>query len=220
MTKLAESRLSARLQEFVSRRREQAGLYREIAEQLPLVDAERVLDVGTGTGLQLRVIYEMQPDVGLYGLDLSAATIKIAERNLQDLDADLRVGSIEATSFEDGFFDIVTCNASMSYWQNPIACFDEIYRILKPGGCAVFFEPQTEIDIDAVVATLRANLADANPLRRWLAVRMNKWALTRGGRVGLRLYAMDELSNLAAGSRFGNSHTIELSDVAESADLR
>jgi ubiquinone/menaquinone biosynthesis C-methylase UbiE len=47
---------------------------------------------------------------------------------------DLRVESIEETTFEDGFFDVVTCNASLSYWRHLSHCFNEIHRILKPGG--------------------------------------------------------------------------------------
>ena len=61
MTKFSESRFAARLQNVVSRRREESGLYREIAERLPLADGDRLLDVGTGSGLQLRVVHELEP---------------------------------------------------------------------------------------------------------------------------------------------------------------
>ena len=56
MPKFSQSKFAADLQQIVSFRREDAGLYREIAERLPLDEAERILDVGTGTGLQLRAI--------------------------------------------------------------------------------------------------------------------------------------------------------------------
>ena len=46
----SQSRIAAKLQEVVSQRREEAGLYREIAEQISLPDSGRVLDMGTGTG--------------------------------------------------------------------------------------------------------------------------------------------------------------------------
>jgi len=194
---------------MVSKRREEAGLYREIAEQLPLTDTGRLLDVGTGSGLQLKVIHNMRPSLELFGLDISSASIRVAHRNLEGIEVDLREGSIENTSYDDDFFDIVTCNTSMSYWKNPMSCFDEIHRILKPGGAAILFEPQKDIDIDEVVETIRTNLADKGPLRRFAAISLNKLALRWGHKFGLRLYSVDELEEIAARSRFGNNNSIE-----------
>ena len=154
MSRFTQSRMAAKLQELVSRRREEAGLYQEIAEQLSLADAGRLLDVGTGSGLQLRVIHRMKPNLELYGLDISNAALQVAQRYLQGIQVDLREGSIEQTSYENDFFDTVTCNASMSYWKNPVSCFDEIYRILKPRGSAILFEPQKDIDLDEVVTII------------------------------------------------------------------
>jgi ubiquinone/menaquinone biosynthesis C-methylase UbiE len=209
MPEFSQSKFAAKLQNVVSRRREESGLYKEIAEKLPLADAGRLLDVGTGSGLQLKVIHEMEPNLELYGLDLSEASILVAKKNLKRVDVDLRVGSIENTSYEDNFFDRVTCNSSMSYWKNLSACFDEIYRILKPGGYARLFEPQNDFDIDQVVKTIRENMADKSWLRRTAAVALNKYALTRGQKVGLKLYSLEGLEKVAQQSRFGDHIKIE-----------
>ena len=53
MPKFSQSRMAAKLQRIVSYRREEAGLYREIAEKLSLSNDERVLDIGTGSGVLL-----------------------------------------------------------------------------------------------------------------------------------------------------------------------
>ena len=209
MPRFSESRIAANLQNMVARRREEAGLYKEIAEALPLVDAERLLDVGTGSGLQLRVIQRIKPDLELFGLDVSEASIRVARANLEGIEVDLRVGSIEDPPYEDDLFDVVTCNASMSYWQNPVSCFDQIYRILKPGGSAILFEPQKEIDLDQVVETIRTSLADKNWLRRWAAVGLNKYGLRWGRTLGLKLYSLEELQGMASRSRFGDRVAVE-----------
>ena len=209
MPSFSQSRLAAKLQDMVSKRREEAGLYREIAEKLPLTYTGRLLDVGTGSGLQLKVIHELRPNLELFGLDLSSASIAVARKNLAGMAVDLRAGSIESTSYDDCFFDIVTCNASMSYWKDPILCFDEIHRILRPGGCAVLFEPQKDVDMAQVVATINANLADKSHLRRFLAVNLNTFALRRGYLAGLRLYAVSELEEMVQQSRFGRHASIE-----------
>jgi ubiquinone/menaquinone biosynthesis C-methylase UbiE len=209
MASFSQSRFSAWLENLVAQRREESGLYREVAEKLPRLDSGRLLDIGTGSGLMLKDVHDISPDLELFGLDLSPHVIHVAHRNLDGLEVDLRVGSIEHAPYDDGFFDVATCQSSMSYWQNPVACFDEIYRILKPGGRAVLFEPQKDIDVDAAVATIRKNLAGKSPLRRWAAAALNSFALRRGRRVGLHLYSVAELDALAQRSRFGANHSVE-----------
>ena len=70
MTSLSQTRLAARLQDLVGRRRLEAGLYQEIADALPLPDTGRLLDIGTGTGYQLQVIHQTRPALQLYSLAL------------------------------------------------------------------------------------------------------------------------------------------------------
>ena len=209
MSNLSQSKFAARLQRFVSYRRQNAGLYREIAERLPLMKAQRVLDIGTGTGLQLKTIQEMAPHLALYGLDISEAAIQAAIKALAGLKVDLRAGSIAATTYEDNFFDIVTCNASMSYWHKPEDCFNEIYRILKPGGQVMLFEPHEGVDIEEALDQIQQNMADKSWLRRWGAVELNRFGLKRGGSVGLKLYSLKELAQMAEESRFGIHNSIE-----------
>ena len=92
MSRFSQSKFAAGLQKIVSYRREESGLYLEIAQRLPLAGAQRVLDVGTGIGLQLKVIHELAPGVELFGLDLSAAAI--------------RAGSINETTYPDVFLTL------------------------------------------------------------------------------------------------------------------
>jgi SAM-dependent methyltransferase len=209
VAQFSESKFAAWLQSIVSHRREDSGLYAEIASHLPLEGAQRVLDIGTGTGLQLRAIHQIHPSIDLFGIDLSAAAMDAAQKALGDLRADLRVGSIERTSYPDGCFDVVTCNSSMSYWENPVSSFNEIYRILRPGGTVKLFEPHQDIDLEGALARIRENMADKSPLRRWGAVQLNKFGLQRGSRIGLNLYNRDELLALARESNFGDNSVVD-----------
>ena len=209
MSELSQSKFAARLQNIVSRRREESGLYREIAEKLPLKETDRVLDIGTGTGLQLRAIHKIQPATALFGLDISEEAINEAKAALGSLPVDLRVGSVAAAPYEDDFFGLITCHSSMSYWDNPLVCFNEIHRILKPGGKVYLFEPHQDIDIKAALDQIRENMADKSVLRRWGAVQLNKFALKRGSRLGLNLYSRDELMELVRKSTFGENGSVE-----------
>jgi len=198
----SKSLLAAKLQELVSVRREDSGLYHEVADTLPLPDTGRLLDIGTGTGLQLSVIRQLKPDLDLFGLDVSEKTIRIAGRYLATHNVNLSAGSIEKTDFKNDYFNLVTCANSMSYWKNLTACFDEIHRILLPGGSAHLIEPRANIDIDHALETIRTNLEGESVIRKFLAVNLNKFALRRGRSIGLHLYAMDEIINITQGSKF------------------
>jgi ubiquinone/menaquinone biosynthesis C-methylase UbiE len=209
MPSFSSSRISAMLQNFVSAKREEAGLYCEIAEKLPLLDTGRLLDVGTGSGLQLKAIHTTAPSLELFGLDISRAAIRVARKNLEGLEIDLKEGSIESTDYDDDFFDLVTCNSSASYWRNPGSCFNEIFRILKHGRCAVLFEPQSDFDMDEVVQILDKTHADKNCLRRFLGRNLHKYGLLWGHKLGLRVYSIDEWREIASNSQFDTSHSIE-----------
>jgi ubiquinone/menaquinone biosynthesis C-methylase UbiE len=207
--KFAQSRIAASLQGVVSKRREESGLYAEVIQLLVLPMMGQLLEVGCGSGLQLKVAHESRPGLELFGLDISGAAIRHAMRNLEGIEVDLREGSIQSTSYEDGFFDVVTCLASMSYWDDLVTCYDEIFRILKPGGSAKLVEPQQDIDIDEVVETIKATLADKSRLRRFMAVNLNKYGLKYGRKIGLKLYSVDEIEQTAARSGFGGVDGIE-----------
>lgn len=215
MGRFSESKFAAWLQRIVSYRRQESGLYREIAGRLPLDGPARVLDIGTGTGLQLRAIHQRQPAAELFGLDLSAPAIQAARTALKDMDADLRVGSIAAAPFEDDYFDVVTCNASLSYWEDIKGCLNEIYRILRPGGEGLLFEPHRDIDLEAALAQIRENMRDQSPLRRWGAVQLNKIGLKRGSWIGMKLYSRQELAALARSSSFGENSSVETTSLLD-----
>jgi hypothetical protein len=80
---------------------------------------------------------------------------------------------------------------------------------LKPGGVAVLFDPQKDVDINEVVETIKVNLAQESNLRRFVAANLNKFALRYGRKLGLKLYSLDELDELADRSGFGSDHSIK-----------
>jgi ubiquinone/menaquinone biosynthesis C-methylase UbiE len=151
----------------------------------------------------------MAPAIELYGLDLSETAIRTAQKALSGIKVDLRTGSIRDTDYHNDFFDVITCNASLSYWEDPIACLDEIYRILKPGGEVKLFEPRKDIDIESALDQIRENMADKSRLRRWGAVQLNRFGLRRGASIGMKLYTLEEFRELARESRFGMNNSIE-----------
>jgi ubiquinone/menaquinone biosynthesis C-methylase UbiE len=98
----------------------------------------KVLDVGTGTGLTAVGFAQGIPGVEVTGLDLSAVAIEVAGEYAQKSGLASRVffeeGDAEEMPFEDGAFDLVISGSTLHLVNDPIRMFDEIRRVLKPGG--------------------------------------------------------------------------------------
>lgn len=85
----------------------------------------RVLDVGTGTGAAAAAILQRFPQAEVIGVDLAPAMVAEARRQVPG--ARFEVADAAALPFEDGAFELVTL-------ANMIPFFDEVARLLAPGG--------------------------------------------------------------------------------------
>jgi ubiquinone/menaquinone biosynthesis C-methylase UbiE len=94
----------------------------------------RALDLGTGTGAAAQALAKHFPAAQIVGVDLSSAMINEARRKLPvELEGRVRfeVGDSAALSFEDSAFELAAL-------ANMIPFFDELARVIAPGGHAVF----------------------------------------------------------------------------------
>jgi ubiquinone/menaquinone biosynthesis C-methylase UbiE len=89
----------------------------------------RALDVGTGTGAAARVVAGRWPDAEILGVDLSPGMIEQAQRQA-GANQRYEVGDASALPVADGSIDLVTM-------VNAIPFFDELARVLAPGGALV-----------------------------------------------------------------------------------
>jgi len=102
------------------------------------------LDLGTGTGQGAFAIARRFPRSEVVGVDLADAMLAEARRKTPAELADrvrFEDGDASALPFADGSFDLVA-------HANMIPFFDELARVLAPGGQAVFafsFGPETPI---------------------------------------------------------------------------
>jgi SAM-dependent methyltransferase len=95
---------------------------------------KRALDLGTGTGAAARVLAGRFPDAEVVGADLSERMVAEARRGVPaDLAGRIRfeVADASALPYESGAFDLVTLS-------NMIPFFDELERVIAPGGQALF----------------------------------------------------------------------------------
>jgi SAM-dependent methyltransferase len=95
-----------------------------------------ILDVGCGGGRTIRTLAGMGRMV--YGVDYSATSVAAAARTNADLIAagrvDIRQAGVSRLPFGDACFDLVTAVETHYYWPDPIHDFQEVLRVIKPGG--------------------------------------------------------------------------------------
>lgn len=95
----------------------------------------RVLDVGCGTGLLLRLIARRCPQAAeLTGIDAAPAMIETAERAADDRRLRFTAGAAEQLPFPDDAFDLVVSTTSFDHWASQRAGLGECARVLAPGG--------------------------------------------------------------------------------------
>lgn len=93
---------------------------------------QRILDLGTGTGVLARRFARQGARAA--GIDISARQIEAARRlaAAEGLAIEFRVAPAEATSFPDASFDAVTANQCWLYFDAPRAIAEA--RRVAPGG--------------------------------------------------------------------------------------
>jgi len=112
-----------------------------------------ILDLGTGTGDGAIALAERWPEADVVGVDVSSEMLEEARRKAPQLR--FEVGDASRLELPDDSFDLVAMN-------NVIPFFDELARVMRPGGHVVLaFSRGDETPIYVPPERLRRGLARA-----------------------------------------------------------
>lgn len=157
----------------------------QLYRQVNLLRAERVLDVGCGTGV---VTEEMaaRSKGQVIGVDVDPAMIEFAQS--EGSRAEYRVGDARQLDFPDSYFDVVACHFLLMWISGPALAIREMARVTRSGGAVLAC---AEPDYGG-----RIDYPEELPLARWQAE-----ALRRKGAdpfVGRKLPALFTQAALSA----------------------
>lgn len=102
----------------------------EVVRRADLRSAERVLDVGTGTGNAAAMARGGGRSV--IGIDGAAGMLEIARATHPDLE--FRAMDFAALAFEDAAFDVVLAVHALLFADDQLATLREWLRVTRPGG--------------------------------------------------------------------------------------
>jgi ubiquinone/menaquinone biosynthesis C-methylase UbiE len=90
---------------------------------------DRVLDVGCGTGVFLRMCADR--GAATCGIDASEGLLAVAEERVPE--AELRLGDLQSLPYPDDSFDLVTGFTSFFFADDIVAALREAGRVARPG---------------------------------------------------------------------------------------
>ena len=102
----------------------------------------RILEVGFGSGITFLNLSEMYEEI--HGLDLNASVEQVSGLfNKKNIPTNLRNGSVLSMPYEDNYFDTVLLISILEHLKpsEQQQAFEEINRVLKPGGQVVYGVP-------------------------------------------------------------------------------
>ena len=102
------------------------------------VSSGLALEIGPGPGYLGLEWLKRTEGTRLDGLEISDDMIQLARKNANEYGLSHRVkyhkGDAQTMPFDDGVFDGAFSNGSLHEWAHPEHVFDEIARVVKPGG--------------------------------------------------------------------------------------
>jgi SAM-dependent methyltransferase len=117
---------------FVNRRR---LIHRLARRFMPVLQRPRVLDAGSGTGVNLTEYAELGWCAGVE-LDREAAQVSLARGNQR-----VAVGDLTRLPFRSGSFDLVISTDVLEHIENDVAALTEMSRVLTPHGRILLTTP-------------------------------------------------------------------------------
>jgi SAM-dependent methyltransferase len=108
---------------------QQTPVYKEALSRAAVRPGDRVLDVGCGTGVFLRMCVDR--GASATGIDASENLLELARGRVAE--ADIRLGDLQTLPYPDDTFDLVTGFTSFFFAEDIVAALKEAARVARPG---------------------------------------------------------------------------------------
>ena len=135
MDEFFDSRLDGYEEHMLSAIEGAGEFYPFTAEQLPMQSGARVLDLGCGTGLELKYYLARNPRASVVGIDLASGMLKKLESDLAEYDITTVCASYFDHPLGEKCFDGAVSVESLHHFtaEEKIPLYKKVCSALKPG---------------------------------------------------------------------------------------
>jgi SAM-dependent methyltransferase len=164
------------------------ALRRAAGEGARSLDVHSILDVGSGSGNTVFPLIKLFPDARIAACDISAPLLRLLGHALREQGHAQAVGlaclDLNRKWFKPGTFDLAIGGAILHHLFDPAVLIEEVFRAVRPGGAAIYFEP-FEIG-HKLLALIYRQILDAAPSRGGLSERPTQFLQNRIDEFALR----------------------------------
>ena len=107
---------------------------KECIKSLDIKQNDNVLDLCCGTGDLSRIIFSIEPNANITGVDFSEKMLEIAKNKFPRNLINYQKGDATKLNFGNNSFDFVVMGFGLRNIENSEIAIQEIYRVLKPNG--------------------------------------------------------------------------------------
>jgi ubiquinone/menaquinone biosynthesis C-methylase UbiE len=123
--------------------------------------AIKILDVGTGTARIPILMCQQRPQYLITGIDLAQSMLIVGQRNIEEagLNQRIRLERVDSKRmpYPDLEFDMVVSNSLVHHLPDPLSFFQEIKRLVRPGGAILIrdlIRPENDTIVNSLVAKI------------------------------------------------------------------
>ncbi len=143
-------------QAFKKRMKEYQHFVDFIIDDLKIKENSKILEIGPGPAWISILLVKKKPSIKLIGLEISEDMISIARQNIKNEGVEDRIEFIKGDAknmvdIKNNSFDAVITHDSLHHWEDPIAVFNEISRVLKKDGIFYISDGRRDLGIGAKI---------------------------------------------------------------------
>lgn len=113
----------------------------ELLRRAGQIEGQDLLDLACGTGIVARMAADRGARV--VGSDINAGMLAQAARCSEGLGVRYEAADAQDLPFEDESFDLIICQQGLQFFPEKAGALAECFRVLRPGGRAIFCTART-----------------------------------------------------------------------------
>ena len=153
----------------------QEMLFLNLAPKFGLKEGQRILDVGTGTGILIPfLLKEVGPSGHITAIDYAEKMISTCERKFgSNPNITFKVDDIEASSLPSSHFDAVVCFGLFPHLEHKDQALSQLNRVLRVAGKLIIAHALSSSEIQTRHESLSSIVAsDVMPTKRQMKQRL------------------------------------------------